>query len=176
MCQNAIVRPSFLVADNGVIKQMSPIIPDDAITEWKGQYGFLSNYCSCKVEYDGGVYPTVEHAYQAAKSLDPLYRDKIKALKNPQWAKNAGSRVQVREDWFDMSMDTMQSLLRQKFAQPKFREKLIASGDRMLVEGNHWDDTFWGMCQVAKGLWEGENRLGNLIMQIRDEVKVGGPT
>jgi predicted NAD-dependent protein-ADP-ribosyltransferase YbiA (DUF1768 family) len=61
----------------------------------------------------------------------------------------------------------MRSLLRQKFAHPSMRERLLATGDEELIEGNWWGDTFWGVCNG-----EGQNQLGKLLMRVRHESRL----
>lgn len=61
----------------------------------------------------------------------------------------------------------MLDLQRQKYTVPYLREKLLATGDAELVEGNTWGDRFWGVCNGV-----GQNWLGRLLMQVRDEIKV----
>ncbi len=66
----------------------------------------------------------------------------------------------------------MEQVLRAKFAAPHLREKLLATGDRVLIEGNHWRDTTWGMVRdKTTGEWRGRNELGKLLMKLRDEIR-----
>lgn len=149
---------------------------DGAITLFQGPHGFLSNYSAAKVTLDGVTYPTVEHAFQAAKSLAPEQRERIRLKKNPAWARQTGKSKSfpVRDGWSGMKIGVMLGLLRQKFSEPKRASQLLATGGRELIEGNWWGDTFWGMCQDAEGRWVGENRLGRLLMQVRGELAAQG--
>lgn len=138
------------------------------ILAFMGEYQFLSNFYPVKVEYEGKIYPSVEHAYQAAKSLDDAVREQIRNLPTPGQAKRAGKKVDLRKDWQLVNISIMEKLLRQKFSNPELKERLLKTGKRELVEGNTWGDTFWGVC---KGV--GENHLGKLLMQIRDDYATG---
>jgi predicted NAD-dependent protein-ADP-ribosyltransferase YbiA (DUF1768 family) len=60
----------------------------------------------------------------------------------------------------------MRELCRQKFAIPWLRNKLLQTEDWLLVEGNAWNDTFWGQCRGV-----GENNLGRILMAIRHEIR-----
>jgi predicted NAD-dependent protein-ADP-ribosyltransferase YbiA (DUF1768 family) len=60
----------------------------------------------------------------------------------------------------------MLDALRDKFSDPELRAKLLATGDEFLVEGNHWGDTYWGVCNG-----KGRNMLGSLLMKVREEIK-----
>ncbi len=60
----------------------------------------------------------------------------------------------------------MLDLLRIKFTIPTLRERLLATGDQTLIEGNTWGDTYWGVCRGV-----GLNNLGTLLMQVREECR-----
>ena len=60
----------------------------------------------------------------------------------------------------------MKRLLKMKFAIPELKEMLLATGDEELVEGNYWHDTIWGVCDGV-----GENHLGKMLMEIRENLK-----
>ncbi len=64
----------------------------------------------------------------------------------------------------------MRDLLRQKFARPDLRQALLDTGAAELIEGNNWGDRQWGRVLV-KGKWIGQNQLGKLLMQVRDECQ-----
>jgi predicted NAD-dependent protein-ADP-ribosyltransferase YbiA (DUF1768 family) len=66
----------------------------------------------------------------------------------------------------------MEAALRKKFAIPELREKLLATGDAWLEEGNHWHDNFWGVCHCIDCQDEmGWNHLGKLLMKIRADIR-----
>jgi ribA/ribD-fused uncharacterized protein len=114
------------------------------------------------------MYPTVEHAYQAAKFED-RWRPIIKRAPTPGEAKRA-ARVNlslVRRDWEEVKLEVMRKLLVQKFSEPGLRSRLCATGNAVLVEGNTWDDVYWGV-SMKTGI--GRNMLGRLLMGIRAEV------
>ena len=137
----------------------------NAITSFTGQYRFLSNFYPAVVTLDGIECPTVEHAYQAAKTIYQHERATIIAAPTPGAAKRAGRRCTKREDWDEVKLQAMLTLLRKKFAHPALMEKLLATGDAELIEGNTWGDTYWGRCNGV-----GENHLGRLLMQVRAEI------
>lgn len=140
------------------------------IVEFRGEYRFLSNFYPAEVELDGKEYPSVEHAFQAAKTLNPLSRARIHVCETAGGAKRLGKTVPLREDWEEVKIDVMTNLVTQKFSRhPELKEKLLATGDRELVEGNWWGDTFWGVCRGT-----GENHLGKILMQVRDWLSKGG--
>ena len=137
------------------------------INSFSGEYEFLSNFYPSKIQPDGPMsYPTVEHYFQGCKAeaIDDFYP--IFAAKTPGEAKRLGKRVRLRKDWEMVKDDVMLNGLRAKFAIPELREKLLATGDEELVEGNTWGDTYWGVCNGV-----GQNKLGKLLMQVREEIK-----
>jgi len=135
------------------------------ISSFRGAYSFLSNFFHAEVEMDGMSFPTVEHAYQAAKTVSPRQRAMIRECSNPGEAKRRGRVVTLRKGWNDERLQVMEDLVRQKFSRhAKLRRKLLATGDEEIEEGNWWGDKFWG---VYKG--EGENHLGKILMRVRYE-------
>ncbi len=115
----------------------------------------------CVIQYQGVLFLSLETAYQAAKSGQ---WDLFVNLNGYQ-AKRLGRKLPVREDWNDMRLEVMRELLAIKFAPGTvLAAKLLATGYQKLVEGNTWNDKFWGVC-LRTG--EGENHLGRLLMEQR---------
>ena len=118
--------------------------------------------------YDNWWYNSVEHAYQAAKTLDPKERDRIREALSPGLAKQAGRKVTLRPGWLGMRVEVMDDLLRQKFSKEPLRGWLIGTDPQELVEGNTWGDEFWGV-NLRTG--QGKNHLGRLLMAIREGLE-----
>lgn len=135
------------------------------ISEFKGEYRFLSNFWLAVVELDGVEYSTVEHAYQAAKCKHRSDRDWIGRASTPGEAKRRARQVDIRRDWDEVKLRVMEGLVRQKFAKDPLKQRLLDTGDQELVEGNAWGDTFWG---VSYG--KGSNWLGRILMDVRAEL------
>ena len=131
---------------------------------FSGDKAFLSNFYPVTIRYENLDYPSVEHAYQAAKTDDYVLKIYIAALATPGQAKKAGRGLILREDWELMKLMVMKDLLRLKFKDPTLRRMLLDTGDEVLQEVNSWGDTFWGVCP------EGKNWLGRLLMQLRLEI------
>ena len=128
------------------------------------RYNWLSNFFIVDVRLDGKLYPSVEHAYKAAKTIDPEERRGF-ANQISLHAQSLGKKVTLRNDW-EVKLQVMEDLLRQKFRDPWLRTRLLETGEAELIEGNDWGDTYWGVC---KG--QGKNHLGRLLMKIREELK-----
>lgn len=139
------------------------------IVSFTGKYRFLSNFYPSKVLYDGEQCRTVEHAYQAAKAVKSNDRLMIRLADTPGQAKRVGRKVQLREHWEEVKVPIMLQLLKQKFGDRALGDKLLATDDAQLIEGNSWGDTYWGVCNGV-----GTNVLGTLLMQVRDELGKGG--
>lgn len=134
------------------------------ILRFKGEYEFLHNYYPHAIQYEGIVYPTNEHAFQAAKTLNSKMRKEIAACETPGKAKEMGNSISLRADWESIKTDVMEDLCRLKFADPILKDQLLSTVGCYLIEGNHWGDTCWGMVNG-----KGENRLGKILMSLRDE-------
>lgn len=134
------------------------------IESFSGQYHFLSNFYGIRVELGYVFYPSVENAFQAAKTFDPMAREPFRHV-SPREAKRLGRALPLRPDWEDVKLNIMETLLWRKFVNPDLRAALLETGDAVLVEGNTWGDKFWGVCDGT-----GENHLGRLLMKVRAGV------
>lgn len=145
-----------------------------AITSFTGRYRFLSNFWPCDVVVCDSVpgdyfCDTVEHAYQLSKTLDTSERDYIFCAPTPGEAKRRGRRATLRPNWDAIKLDVMRELIEQKFSfdlNSVLCEGLRSTGNRPLIEGNTWGDTFWGVCNGI-----GENHLGKIIMKVRNVLR-----
>src|SRR5690606_36385664 len=109
-----------------------------------GEHRWLSNFWPVQVEYEGMVFPSVEHAYQAAKCARLEDREIIHRALSPAVAKRLGRQVRMIQNWDQIKVEVMERLLRQKFASgTELARKLVATGDAQPVEYNNWGDTFW---------------------------------
>ena len=131
-------------------------------------YAELSNFASYGIEEDGVYWPTVEHYFQAQKFDDPAYRERIRKAASPKQAKELGRtrKLPIRADWDEARDEVMRRALRKKFAHPKLRALLLETGERELIESSPFD-TYWGCGRDGTG----QNRLGVLLMELRDELR-----
>lgn len=138
------------------------------ISEFQGDYRFLSNFYICDVMHEGILYRNSEAAFQAAKCLDKNERKRFSWL-SPSRAKALGRKVQLRPGWDNIRIDIMREILRDKFTRnPHLKQLLLETGDAELTEGNTWHDTFWGV-DLRTG--QGENHLGKLLMELRESLR-----
>jgi len=137
------------------------------VDRFTGEFAFLSNFYDSPITLNGFHYRTVEHAFQAMKTKNSSERERIRRASTPGLAKRLGRQVTLRRGWDEMKIAVMRDLLRLKFSVgTELAEWLCNTGDAELIEGNYWGDTFWGVCEG-----EGENMLGKLLMEIRDELQ-----
>ncbi len=145
--------------------------PDDAVLKFQEGARFLSNFYTKLFEFNGVMWPTAEHAYQAMKTLDPEKQEFIRRLPTAGGAKRAGREIELRPDWdrvIEGSETLVKDLLMYRIVKAKFRDPELATmlwqtGARMLVEGNYWGDSYWGVDYRKGGL----NKLGRILMRVR---------
>lgn len=141
------------------------------ITQFIDEYRWLSNFQSVQIKYEGKVYPSVEHAYISAKSDDDGWKQLCASSKYRAGdLKQVSKDIELREDWEDVKVFIMYDLLKLKFTQQPFKNKLLDTGDIELIEGNWWGDEFWG---INVNTDTGQNILGKLLMKIRREIRNG---
>ncbi len=138
----------------------------EPITSFSNYYRPLSNFWPSPVDYLGLTYPTIEHAYQAAKTENIEVRRDIQQAKTPGKAKRLGRRCSLILGWEKSKDSIMLELVTQKFTRYSgLRKLLLTTGEIELIEGNTWGDIYWGVCQG-----EGQNKLGEILMKIRFEL------
>lgn len=136
------------------------------INSFKDSNYFLSNFYEATVCYEGIYYQNSEAAFQAQKCANPADRKQFEKL-NATEAKKLGRKVTLRKDWEDVKVRIMREIVNEKFSQnDDLRELLIATGDEYLEEGNTWGDKTWG---TVNG--QGQNLLGQILMEIREKCK-----
>ena len=134
------------------------------------EFYVFNNFSAHAIEFRGKLYPTCEHAYQAAKCTDPEGQEAIRNARSPLAAKrlaNETYKAARDPDWGNKKVAVVDEILRAKLAQhPEAQEALRESGDEEIVEDSPTDH-FWG----AGADGSGQNILGKLWMKIRDEYR-----
>ena len=147
MISSSIIRERMLSCESSkdmlcpgvwkLFKEFTPADFPDVINRFKDEYDFLSNRFYCRLVWQGLQYGNAEAAFQSSKCEDEPAR-----------------------------LAVMKSILQAKFEQnPELMEKLKETGNRILINGNNKQETFWGVDLYS---WQGENHLGKIIMNIRD--------
>lgn len=138
------------------------------ILEFKEENEFLSNFHICRIYLKDLKFSYLENAFQCFKEEDITNRPKYCFVK-PWKAKWMGKSAKLRSDWESIKIDLMEELVTQKFIlkENNLSKKLIATYPKSLVEGNLWNDTFWG---VDLKTYIGENNLGKILVKVRSKL------
>jgi hypothetical protein len=138
------------------------------IKQFQNEYRWLSNFTPVKIRVGNLTYPSVEHAYMAAKSNERKWKETCATGGfTAGRVKRLSREITLCDNWEEVKLKVMEGLLRAKFNQEPFKTLLINTGEQHIQEGNMWNDKFWGICLKTN---KGQNHLGKLIMQIRDEL------
>lgn len=150
-----------------------PLSAPAVIDHFTGRYAFLSNFHRHPLTFEGEQYPTSEHAFNAAKTLDPDERARVQHAPSPAQAKAVGQTVTLRAHWDARERHTaMAGALAAKFTDPGLRTGLLSTGDALLIEGNTHCDQFWGDCVCSRHRqWPGHNHLGRALMALRSQLR-----
>lgn len=152
----------------------------ETVSSFSGDYLFLSNFYPSLIEFEmfGEKFtaPTVEHAFQAAKTMVSTLDNpetvqymifSILTAQTPGQAKKKGRLLPIDVARWDLAAQpVMRSLLLRKFSDPVLGRMLASTGDAVLIEGNTWGDRYWGQVDGV-----GENHLGRLLMSVREQIK-----
>lgn len=134
------------------------------IDYFDGEYAFLSNFYETPIVYKDLLYQNSEAAFQAQKC--PGRANEFCSLP-PGKAKRLGRKVTLRSDWDLIKNTVMYEVVKAKFTQnPAIRKKLLDTDCEELIEGNYWNDRYWGVCNG-----EGLNMLGKILMIVREELR-----
>jgi ribA/ribD-fused uncharacterized protein len=147
----------------------------EEIRGFSGKYRFLSNFYELAPVFYRNPYETSEHLYNALKTVDPAEAMWVANADTPGEAKRRGQQVTLRPDWKSGErLRAMRLAVGQKFLQHyDLRQRLLATGDALLIETNTWHDNFWGdcICGAPECQTEGENNLGWILMELREDLR-----
>ena len=132
------------------------------------EYYLLSNFSAHQVEFEGRLYPTVEHAYQAQRFNDEVIKEKGRLAKSPVLAKAVAYQFkdQWRPDWHEIKVEVMTEIVAAKLAQhDDVNQGLIKTGKAEIRE-NSPVDYIWGIGKDGRG----QNLMGKIWMKLREKV------
>ena len=133
------------------------------------EYGSFSNFSPHPIKVDGKSWPTSEHYFQAQKFADAANQDAIRREKSPAIAARMGRdrKKPLRRDWESVKDAIMKKAVLAKFTQYEdLRQLLLGTGEAKLIEHTE-NDAYWG----DGGDGSGKNRLGQILMQVREELR-----
>ena len=134
--------------------------------------GWVDNWFSNMIEVDiiinEKTYKSIENYYQSEKMTNDKDKEYIANL-SPQQSKKEARKLSIRKDWDTYKFIAMRTALEAKFSIPKWKKKLLSTGNDMIIEWNNWNDKFWGV-SINDNL--GHNHLGLMLMDIRQNYKL----
>lgn len=140
----------------------------------KAEYGCFSNFYPAPIFLAGKRWRTSEHYFQARKFAGTPREEEIRMAATPRQAADLGrSRdVPLRADWEQIKDEVMREAVLAKFTQhDDLRATLLGTGDALLVEHTK-NDSYWG----DGGDGSGKNRLGEILMSVREELRAAAGT
>jgi len=146
-------------------------VPDTVINFYStsGEYGCFSNFSRHPIFLKGKRWPTTEHYFQAQKFAGEPDEEEVRLANKPMLAASMGRdrKRPLRRDWESAKENVMLDALRAKFTQhDELKAILLGTGDAKLVEHTA-NDSYWG----DGGDGSGKNRLGHLLMKVREELR-----
>ena len=168
------MRMNINIVEDEVTVPDYAIINEDKICGFFGEHRFLSNFYPCKVGvyWLGTLFPSTEHAYQAAKFPKKYHKEfvDVTAAKSKKLAREiakADPTLYNDEMWCMVKDTVMSQLVFQKFTNNiDLKNMLLSTGQKHLEETNSWGDVYWGTCN-GKGM----NKLGKILMATRGYIK-----
>lgn len=136
-----------------------------------GKYGCFSNFSRHPVYLKELRWPTSEHYFQAQKFVDTPHEEAVRRAHKPMMAANMGRdrKRSLRKDWENIKDDVMREAVIAKFTQNKdIREVLLGTDSSLLVEHTA-NDRYWADGGDGRGL----NKLGLILMEVRDAIRQG---
>lgn len=136
-------------------------------------FGAFSNLYRRPIEFEGDIFPTSEHAYQAGKARKPEVRRWLMQAPSPALLAMAAHGLyywDIAPGWSKTKFDRMRRVLTAKFTQHQdLRDLLLSTGDVRLVEAATTDNEVNRLWGEVNGV--GQNMLGTLLMELRGELR-----
>lgn len=135
----------------------------------KDKYGEFSNFALYPIKLKGKNWPTSEHYFQAQKFAGTDYEETIRKASSPMKSAQLGRsrKVKLRKNWDNLRDNIMYEAIKAKFTQhQELKELLLGTEDKLLVEHTQ-NDSYWG----DGGDGSGQNKLGKLLMKLREELR-----
>ena len=135
----------------------------------KGKYGCFSNFSKHPIRLKGKTWPTTEHYFQAQKFAGTDYEEDIRNAPYAGAAAKMGRDRSnpLRKDWESVKEDVMYEAIKAKFTQHEDIKKVLLNSGDAKIEEDSPIDWYWGVGKDHKG----KNRLGILLMRLRDELR-----
>lgn len=179
---NNHINPSLLTNEKFIERQkMEAEIENDAkilfqhqkhskIDNFTGYFEFLHNNYLTPVLFDGMLFPSATHAFQASRSSDERTRKAILNAESLLVVLKIAKRIEEPENWKLRRLKIMEHIVRDKFRRSReLQEKLKATGNRDIVmtyDDENEANQYWGVVNN-----KGQNQLGRIMMRIRSDLR-----
>lgn len=152
----------------------------DHLFFWGGPFSNFDNTVG-KINYKGLNFVTSEQIFMWEKAKFFGDEDSAKMIletgQNPKIAKSLGRKVKNYNDteWNKVRQEKMMGALKSKFGLVYYRNILLDTGDKILVEASPLDK-IWGIgfdsTNALRNIdkW-GQNLLGECLMDIREQIR-----
>ncbi|WP_075187693.1 GTP cyclohydrolase II RibA [Teredinibacter haidensis] len=133
-------------------------------------WGEFSNFSPHAVYLNGKIWTTAEHFYQAQKFNDLALQEQVRCAASPILAKQSAKRLEEQHcelNWRNIKDDVMWQAITAKFTQHPELKALLLSTQQCHIAEHTPNDNYWGDAENGTGL----NRLGELLMQLRTELR-----
>ena len=140
----------------------------------RDSFGEFPNFAAFHLHLKGKYWPTVEHFFQAQKFVGTIHEEQVRLTKSPRLAADMGrSRKRpLRKEWEEVKDDIMREAVQAKFTQhEELRELLLSTGNAELIE-HTYNDSYWADGGDGSGL----NRLGEILMEVREQLRANSQT
>ena len=152
------------------------------VVAFGGRSDILSNFHPFNFKVHGIEFSSSEQAYQWGKAV---FHDRYGLAREILGIRSAfriwllSKKIRVSSSWHSRKVDLMRDIIRLKAeCCPRFKNSLLATGNKYIVEAVA-SDKFWS-CGVKKAElrfvngrnWPGENQMGRLLMELRDQLRV----
>lgn len=158
---------------------------------------FFSNFSDHKIEYNGKIYPTVEHFFQSMKFVHTLstpidleYAELIRQQSTPNKARILANQekktqypwqlelnkiiekyselgVKINPQWESVKVKIMYDILKLKLTQHEDVKKALLDTGDNILAENNPNDYFWGIGSDQTG----QNILGRLLIELRKQLR-----
>ena len=142
---------------------------DNAIIGFVDEYEYLNTHYNSKLfDFNEYKFRNAESAFQSQKNITRMQDFE---LLEPDEAIKLASQIYVRKNWDDIKDSIMFNVNLAKFSQDRPLKKLLkkTKNQELIYLSN---DLYWGMkWNESKQIYEGQNMLGVILMQVRLSIK-----
>lgn len=136
------------------------------ICDFKDKYAFLDNCYPINITYKGLNYTCVQSAFEASKETSKIARIPYTTMDGYTAMSYPTNRIY--SDWEDRQDNIMYELLTIKFNNEELKQKLINTNDSYIEYINSWHENYWGICDCENCSDKNYNKLGIMLMKIRE--------